>query len=126
MIVEKTDSTPSFGDDFGSKAKVAEKDAHLLRAKDAEPDYVVVRSETRTPDHANVASEVADSAATLDRDRDPPTPPISDEEAGGIGYRRMSSTPIPEVAKTAAEVADSAAIIDKEAFVVSYAFTHTF
>jgi hypothetical protein len=46
-------------------------------------------------------------------DRDPPTPPISDEEAGRIGYRRMSSTPLSQVAKTAAEVADVAATLDE-------------
>jgi hypothetical protein len=97
LVVEKIDSNPSYGDDFGAKATIAQKDAHLLRAKDAEPDYVMVRAETSTPDLANVAAEVADSAATLDQERDPPTPPISDEEAGRIGFRRMSSTPIPEV-----------------------------
>ncbi|RDW59531.1 hypothetical protein BP6252_12618 [Coleophoma cylindrospora] len=71
----------------------------------------VSRDQSRTPDIANVASEVADSAAQLDRNQ--PTPPISDAEAGRIGLRRLSNTPIPEVANTAAEVADSAAIIDK-------------
>lgn len=39
---------------------------------------------------------------------------MSDEEAGRIGYRRMSQTPIPQVAETAAEVADTAAILDKD------------
>lgn len=47
-------------------------------------------------------------------DREEPTPPISDEDAGRIGFRRMSLTPIPQVAMTAAEVADSAAILDRE------------
>lgn len=71
-----------------------------------------IRNGARTPELADVAAEVADVAATLDRDQ--PTPPISDEEAGRIGFRRMSLTPIPQVAITAAEVADSAAVIDKE------------
>lgn len=95
LVVEKIDSNPSYGDDFGAKATVGQKGAHLLRAEDAEPDYVLVRAQSNTPDLANVAAEVADSAASLDRD--PPTPPISDEEAGRIGFRRMSATPIPEV-----------------------------
>ena len=73
---------------------------------------VVGRSATRTPDIASNAAEVADSAMILDREI--PTPPILDEEAGRIGFRRMSQTPIPEVAETAAEVADSAAILDDD------------
>ncbi|KAJ5039062.1 uncharacterized protein L3040_006732 [Drepanopeziza brunnea f. sp. 'multigermtubi'] len=110
LVVEKVDSKPSFGDDFGPGATVAEKDAHKLRTLDAEPDLTIIRNGAKTPEIANVAAEVADSAATLDRDA--PTPPISDEEAGRTGYRRMSNTPIPEVAATAAEVADIAAYID--------------
>lgn len=70
------------------------------------------RSETRTPDFASSAAEVADSAMILDREV--PTPPMSDEEAGRTGYRRMSLTPIPQVAETAAEVADVAATLDRE------------
>jgi len=112
LVVEKVDSEPHHGDDFGPDATVGQKDAHLLRAQDAEPDYVVVRSQTPIPEVANVAAEVAETAAVLDEE--PPTPPISDEEAGRIGFRRMSNTPIPEVAETAAEVAQSAAILDKE------------
>lgn len=112
LIIEKVDSEPRHGDDFGESSTIEQTDAHHLRAHDAEPDIVVVRSETRTPDIAEVAAEVADSAATLDREQ--PTPPISDEEAGRIGFRRMSTTPIPEVANTAAEVADIAAKLDGE------------
>ncbi|KAE9367435.1 hypothetical protein N431DRAFT_470868 [Stipitochalara longipes BDJ] len=111
LIVEKVDDELRHGDDFGSAATVAQKDAHLLRLQDAVPDHVITRSESRTPELAETAAEVSESAALLDRDRDPPTPPMSDEEAGRIGYRRMSSTPIPEVAKTAAEVADVAATL---------------
>ncbi|KAI6713750.1 hypothetical protein JHW43_003690 [Diplocarpon mali] len=110
LVVEKVDSEPSFGDDFGPGASVAQKDAFKLRAEDAEPDLAIIRSGAHTPELADVAAEVADSAAVLDRDA--PTPPIPDEEAGRIGYRRMSHTPIPEVAATAAEVADVAAVID--------------
>lgn len=84
------------------------------------PDYVLSRAESRTPELAETAAEVSESAALLDRDRDPPTPPISDEEAGRIGYSRMSSTPIPEVAKTAAEVADVAAKLDEHPAVSAY------
>ncbi|PBP17518.1 PT repeat family protein [Diplocarpon rosae] len=54
---------------------------------------------------------VEQSAAALDRDA--PTPPLPDAEAGRLGYRRMSQTPIPEVAATAAEVADVAATLDR-------------
>lgn len=112
VVLEKTDSAPRYGDDFGEGATFAQKEAHHLRAQDAEPDYVVVRNQSRTPELANVAAEVADTAATLDRDA--PTPPIPNEEAGRIGLRRMSETPIPEVANTAAEVADVAAALDQE------------
>ena len=141
LIVEKTDSQPSYGDDFGSEATTAQKDAHEIRAKDAEPDQVLVKPEDGgktidiTPGHtrdnalvggdtaggtgtatpskqvADTADEVADTAAKLDCE---PTPqPSSDEIAGRTGERRMSNTPINEVAATAAEVADSAAIIDR-------------
>lgn len=112
LIVEKVGSEPRHGDDFGASSTVEQRDAHHLHAKDAEPDTVVVRGDTHTPELAHVAAEVADSAETLDRDQ--PTPPISDEDAGCIGLRRMSSTPIPEVAETAAEVADVAANLDEE------------
>jgi hypothetical protein len=113
LIIEKVDDELRHGDDFGSAATVGQKDAHLLRSQDAVPDHVIMRAESRTPELAETTFEVSESAALLDRDRDPPTPPMSDEEAGRIGYRRMSSTPIPEVAKTAAEVADVAATLDE-------------
>jgi hypothetical protein len=119
LIIEKVDDELRHGDDFGSAATVGQKDAHLLRSQDAEPDHVIMRSESRTPELADTAAEVSESAALLDRDRDPPTPPMSDEEAGRIGYRRMSSTPIPEVAKTAVEVADVAATLDERPIVSS-------
>jgi hypothetical protein len=119
LIIEKVDDELRHGDDFGSAATVGQKDAHLLRSQDAQPDHVIMRSESRTPELADTAAEVSESAALLDRDRDPPTPPMSDEEAGRIGYRRMSSTPIPEVAKTAAEVADVAATLDERPIVSS-------
>ena len=112
VVVEKTDSAPQYGDDFGPDATVAQRDAHSRRASDAKPDLVIIRDQTSTPDFVNVAAEVADSAAILDRSQSN-TPAISNEEAGKIGYRRMSMTPIQDVADIAAEVADSAAIIDK-------------
>lgn len=68
-----------------------------------------MRADSHTPD---IASEVADTAAALDREA--PSPSIPDEEAGRIGFRRMSHTPIGEVASTASEVADSAATLDRE------------
>lgn len=111
LKVEKVDSEPRHGDDFGSDATYAQKYAHNLHAQDTIPDQVTIRQQTATPDLANVAAEVADSAALLDET--PPTPPMSDQEAGKIGYRRLSHTPIPEVAETAAEVADAAALIDE-------------
>ena len=108
--VEKTTSETTM-----AESESTTEDASKFQVQDAEPDYVVVRSDAHTPDIATNAAEVADSAMILDRDV--PTPPISDEEAGRIGYRRMSHTPIPEVADTAAEVADSAAILDKHTLV---------
>jgi hypothetical protein len=112
LAVEKADSEPRHGDDFGAEATFGQKDAHELRSQDAEADCVVVKPEPHTSELADVAAEVADSAVIIDREI--PTPPISDEEAGRIGYRRMSLTPIPQVADTAAEVADSAATLDKD------------
>jgi hypothetical protein len=110
VIVEKVDGAPRHGDDFGPHATTGQKDAHEMRAQDAEPDHVVIRSQANTPVYANTAAEVADSAAILDREPSPT--PVSDEEAGRTGERRMSNTPIPQVALTAAEVADIAMIID--------------
>ncbi|TGO83210.1 hypothetical protein BPOR_0684g00040 [Botrytis porri] len=112
VSVEKVDSEPRHGDDFGSDATYAQKDAHTLRAQDASPDHVTIKEQAGTPDLANVAAEVADSAELLDET--PPTPPMSDTDAGKSGYRRLSYTPIPEVAATAAEVADTAAHIDDD------------
>lgn len=109
VVVEKVDEQPRHGDDFGPEATTGQKDAHGMRAQDAQPDHVVIRSETNTPVYAMTAAEVADSAAMLDREPSPV--PVSDEEAGRTGERRMSSTPIPQVALTAAEVADIAMII---------------
>lgn len=91
------------------RSTVAEKDR--LQVQDTEPGYFIVGNRSHTPELANAAADVADSAASLDARE--PTPPISDEEAGRAGYRRMSHTPIPEVAETAAEVADSAAELDQ-------------
>jgi hypothetical protein len=116
-VVDKTGLEPRHGDDFGAEATFAQKEAHHLRAQDALPDYIRIRHESRTPELADIAAEVADSAAFLDRDQ--PTPPVSNEEAGRLGFRRMSSTPILEVANTAAEVADVAATLDQES-IVSY------
>lgn len=110
VVVEKTDSEPRHGDNFGSDATIAQKDAYQAHALNSKPDHVATRSQYRTPEIAATAADVADVAAALDRDA--PTPPISDEEAGRIGFRRMSNTPIPEVAATAAEVADVAASLD--------------
>jgi hypothetical protein len=112
VIVEKVDEDPRYGDDFGPHATTGQKDAHEMRAQDAEPDHVVIQSQTTTPGFANTAAEVADSAAMLDREPSPA--PVSDEEAGRTGERRMSNTPIPQVALTAAEVADIAMIIDAD------------
>jgi hypothetical protein len=116
-IVDKTGLEPRHGDDSGAEVTFAQKEAHPLRPRGALPDYIRVRHDSRTPELADIAAEVADSAALLDRDQ--PTPPISNEEAGRLGLRRMSSTPIPEVASTAAEVADVAATLDQES-IVSY------
>ncbi|KAK3333106.1 hypothetical protein B0T19DRAFT_116828 [Cercophora scortea] len=69
-------------------------------------------SGSSTPSFARTAAEVADSAALLNKEE--PETPIPDDEAGRIGFRRMSSTPISEVAKTAAEVADSAQTLDND------------
>jgi len=82
-------------------------------AEENAPYSVEIRG--KTPDYARIAAEVAESAELLDQS--PPTPPMSDDEAGQTGYRRMSHTPIPEVANTAAEVADTAAQLDKELIV---------
>jgi hypothetical protein len=111
LMIEKVDDELRYEDSSSSTAEVGQK--YTLPIRSAIPDHVLLRTESRTPELAETAAEVAESAALLDRDRDPPTPPISDEEAGRIGYRRMSSTPIPEVAKTAAEVADVAAKLDE-------------
>jgi hypothetical protein len=111
VIVEKTGSEPRHGDSFGVNATVEQKDAHKMRGLDAEPDQVRVRDEA-TRNAADTAAEVADSAAALDLE--PPTPPITDREAGRIGLRRMSLTPIANVAAVASEVSESAALLDKE------------
>jgi hypothetical protein len=112
LVVEKVSTESQHRDNLGSQATSDCKDIHEMRAKDAEPDRAIIRSGTSTPAYAANAAEVADTAATLDREASPI--PLSDEEAGRIGMRRLSSTPIPEVALTAAEVADIAAMLDQD------------
>lgn len=85
--------------------------ASPLQLPGASNDITNIPPRSKTPDIALVAAEVADSAAKLDNG--PPSPEIPDDEAGRIGYRRMSNTPIPEVSETAAEVADVAAKLDR-------------
>jgi len=70
------------------------------------------RSGATTPTFAKTAAEVADSAALVNKED--PEPRMSDDEAGRIGYRRLTSTPIAEVARTAAEVADTAKELDSD------------
>jgi hypothetical protein len=117
LLVADKAPEPNHNPDIDEDSSDVAKDEQLLKTRAAEPDYVVLRSETRTPNIADSAAEVADSAESLDRRS--PTPPMSDEVAGRIGFRRMSQTPIPEVADVAAEVADSAAILDREGHGVS-------
>jgi hypothetical protein len=111
LVVEKTDSAPRYGDNFGANATMEQREAYHMRASDAEPDQVIVADDgaDNTP---NNAAEVADAAAALDLE--PPTPPVTDEEAGRIGFRRLSQTPIEDVAAVASEVSDSAALLDHE------------
>lgn len=75
-------------------------------------------SGTSTPSFVRTAAEVADSAALLDEQE--PEEDVPDEEAGRIGFRRMSATPIPVVATTAAEVADTAQQLDEEVSSLPY------
>ena len=58
LVVEKTDTEPAYGDDFGEDATVAQKVAHDMRAADATPDQVVI-----SPDPESTAEE--DHAAPL-------------------------------------------------------------
>lgn len=111
LVVDKTDSAPRYGDNFGANATMEQREAHQMRASDAEPDQVIVAGDG-ADDAASNAAEVADDAANLDRE--PPTPPLTDEEAGRIGYRRLSQTPIEDVAAVASEVSESAALLDHE------------
>lgn len=106
LVVEKTNDKNVYGDDFGSAATSAQRDAHAKRAADAEPDLLLVGHS------AEVAAEVADTAAVLDKEHSPVR--ASDIEAGRTGDSRTSTTPILEVANTASEVADSAAKLDGE------------
>lgn len=102
LTLEKTDALPSNGKDFDPQETVANNDA--------QQDRPAIHLEEGASQEAETIAEVFESAALLDEREK--TPDIPDEEAGKIGFRRMSSTPIPEVASTAAEVADSAAILD--------------
>jgi hypothetical protein len=111
LVVEKTDTEPRHGDDFGDSATADQREAHRMRSSDAEPDQVIVTDQEATYS-ARTAAEVADSAARLDIEQ--PTPPITDEMAGRIGFRRLSQTPIEDVAAVASEVSDSAALMDAD------------
>lgn len=115
LVAKKTGTESRHGDDFGSHATIGQKDAHDVRAADADPDRTIIRPDTDATDEtADTAAEVADSAASIYRE---PSPlPLSDEEAGRTGERRLSVTPIGEVADTASELAESAALVDRDTF----------
>lgn len=71
----------------------------------------------KTPENTEFASKGLGAPVVLDSS--PPTPPMSDEEAGRVGDRRMSLTPVSvrplaASAAVAAEVADTAAGLDDE------------
>ncbi|KAE8454152.1 hypothetical protein EG329_005077 [Mollisiaceae sp. DMI_Dod_QoI] len=100
LVVENAESEPKQEEKSSAGATHVGHDSDHLQASETTED-MVSRNGSRTPELADVAAEVAETAATLDREE--PGPPISDEEAGRIGFRRMSSTPIPQVALTAAE-----------------------
>lgn len=125
-VLEQPDSESQHMEETNTNA-LEQEDVGESRSEEAErtePDYVVVRQQSRTPEMAAVAAEVADYAANMDQEA--PTPPISDEEAGRIGFRRLSSTPIPQVADTAAEVADVAALLDRDPLVCLFFAHHIF
>jgi hypothetical protein len=82
-----------------------------MRSSDADADQVIIADKAAI-DSANTAAEVADAAMALDIE--PPTPPISDAEAGRIGLRRLSQTPIADVTAVSSEVSDSAALLDTD------------
>jgi hypothetical protein len=118
-------STPSFvrtAAEVADTAALLDKDDELQ--SDAEPPVANAakellnraelqsRSGASTPSFVKTTVEVADSAALLDKEE--PEEEVTDEEAGRIGYRRMSTTPIPDVAVTAAEVADTAQQLDAD------------
>lgn len=109
-VAAQTDTSDKVDLDSAMAENQSSVDEQKLRVDESASD--IMRSSARTPDIASNAAEVADSAMILDRDE--PTPSIPDDEAGRIGFRRMSLTPIPQVAETAAEVADTAALLDEE------------
>ena len=82
-----------------------------MRGQDDESDQFIVMDDAAT-ESANTAAEVAAAASALDVEQ--PTPPISDAEAGRIGFRRLSQTPIADVVAVASEVSDSAALLDND------------
>lgn len=118
-------STPSFvrtAAEVADTAALLDKDDELQ--SDTEPPVANAakellnraepqsRSGASTPSFVKTTVEVADSAALLDKEE--PEEEVTDEEAGRIGYRRLSTTPIPDVAVTAAEVADTAQQLDAD------------
>ncbi|KAF4624681.1 hypothetical protein G7Y89_g13487 [Cudoniella acicularis] len=111
VVVERAESDLQFSSDSKEQEAIKPEPGHLS-AQEPHSDRAATSNGATTPDLADTAAEVAESAAVLDHN--PPTPPISDDEAGRIGYRRMSNTPIPQVAKVAVEVADVAATLDNE------------
>lgn len=123
LVVEKKDAEPRHGDDFGDGATEDQREAHRMRRLDAEPDQVILTDQAETYS-ARTAAEVADSAARLDVEQ--PTPPITDEMAGRIGFRRLSQTPVEDVAAVASEVSDSAALLDIEGQAVCSNYSSSF
>lgn len=114
LIVERADEKPAYGDDFGSDATAAQRDAHEKRLADAEPDYTIVHNDPSEEDKekAETADEVADSAAVVDGET-PLNPKIRTLQGQSDGMSDACEDD-KEKAQTADDVADSAAAIDGE------------
>ncbi len=122
IVVEKTDSTASHGDDMGPAATPGQKLAHAQRSMDAEPDSIFVVSssedayllgpsrsiDTPTFRAADTASEVADTAAMLDASPQGPKSADLHLNSQGAYHGHMF-----KVENTAVKVASAAAVVDK-------------
>ncbi|KAF2763322.1 hypothetical protein EJ05DRAFT_34254 [Pseudovirgaria hyperparasitica] len=68
LVVERTDDSPRYGDDFGRRASLSQRVAHELRAADAQPDQTIILPLKGEESDTSRNSSEDDSQRSIDGD----------------------------------------------------------